>query len=308
MPTEDEFDFGEQPQNTQQQETSHPAIDAVGDIKATKRYDTDYSSGKKDTPASIKQKEARMYAIIGSHSIGAYDTGTRVKQIAQEDPQLYAELMQITADIQKYYKDQHGGWYNFWKRAGQEFDIGTANSAWNMATRIQSQKNNLFGQHAYLYGLGDDTVQQNATNNSEDFAENIVTAIDDCTPAQLVDIMHNIKKYYTYEVKVFDSLPDTIANKKAVIASMQRLDDYIAAWQKCQAKIVAYQNNPSEYKAFLTAYQVKPLSPLSEKERVYLKSVIDSLSAGQTLHNAMTTADFSIRVQEKANPLLGGKK
>lgn len=301
MPTENEFDFGE-PQET----STHPALDAVNSIKTTKRYNTNYASGDKETAASIKKKEDRMWNIIGSHSIGANDTGARIRQIAKEDPQLYAELMQLSTDIQNYYKNQHGNFYNFWKRAGQELDVGAANSSWNMATRILSQKNNI-GQHAYLYGLGDDTVQQNATNNSANFSRSVLAAIDNCQPGQLVDILHKIKKYYDYEVKVFESLPDTTANQNALNASLARIYDYISAWQKCQTKINQYSSDTAKYKAFLTAYLLKPITPLSSEEQTYINEVIRQLSTGQTLRNAQSAADFAIRVNEKLNPLLGGE-
>ena len=300
MPDEDEFDFSEQPAATQQE--THPAIDAVDYIKTTGNYDTDYSSGDKETPDSIKKKEDRMWSIIGGHSIGAFDTGTRVKQIAKQDPQLYAELMQLTADIQNYYKSQHGDFYNFWKRAGQEVDLGAANSSWNMATRIQSQKNN-FAQLGYLFGLGDDTVQQNATNNAKAFSSDILTTIDTAQPTQLVDILNSIKKYYDYEVKVFDSLPDTDTNQNALKASLARINDYRSAWQKCQAKINQYTSDAAEYRAFLTAYLLKPIAPLSNEEQTYIKNIIKELSAVQALRNPQTAANFAHSVDEKSNPL-----
>lgn len=309
MPTNDKPKSQDTQQNMQHnvQQDAHPAIDAVSNIKVTDVYNPDYSSGEKDTPESIRKKENRMYEIIGSRSLNAKNTSQRVMQIAQDDPQLYAELMQITADIQKYYESEHGGFYNFWKRFGQHYDFGAANSPENMAARIQSQSKSFLFQTQYGFGLGYDNLQQNAANNAKDFSDTVAVSIDYSEPAQLVDALHSIKKYYDYEVKIYNSLPDTEANRNAILASKARIYDYINAWKRCQAKIESYREDPIVFKNFLTAYQLKPLTPLTDKERTYLNTMIRQLSSGESLRNAQSAADMAVRVNERFNPFIGGK-
>lgn len=296
----------EQQQSNAQQDT-HPAIDAIHNVKVTDAYDTDYSSGEKDTPESIRKKENRMYEIIGSRSLDAKSTSQRVNQIAHDDPHLYAELMQITADIQKYYESEHGGFYNFWKRFGQHYDFGVANSPENMAARIQEQSKSFLRQTQYGFGLGHDNLQQYAIRNAKDFSDTVVKSIDYSTPEQLVDALHTIKKYYDYEVKIYDSLPDTEANREAILASKARIYDYVNAWKRCQTKIESYRDDPIAFKNFLVAYQMKPIKPLTGEERTYLSTMIKQLSAGTSLRSAQSTADLALRVNEKLNPLTGSK-
>jgi len=226
----------------------------------------------------IEAKEKEMIDILGSASLGQIATQKRIQQVAQQDPAQYQRLLQLAQDIDTY----HSKHDNFWKTwSGIGDFIGAAGDNASIARRILRSTNE--SPYTLMRNLPqyNSPVQQVARKNIAQFNKNTFSNIDTQDPAQLLEVLRNIKKAYEYEVQNIIALPD--GSQRLYDEASKRANDYLLSWKRATNNLVKMAADRQKYLSFLRLYKAKPLDPLSADESANLDALINKVSPSAAL-------------------------
>lgn len=221
----------------------------------------------------IAAKEKKMIEILGSASLGQVATQKRVKQIAQQDPALYQQLLQLAKEVDSYHSKNDGFWKT-WSGIG-DF-VGAAGNNAGIARRILRSTNE--NPYTLVRNLPqyNSPVQSTARSNLAQFNKKTFDNIDTQDPAQLLEVMRSIKQAYEYEVQNIIALPD--GSQRLYDEATKRANDYLLAWKRAVANLSKMAANTHKYLNFLKLYKNSPLDPLSAEDAAYIDSMIANLA------------------------------
>lgn len=205
-------------------------------------------------------KAKRFYAILGSDSLkhpklnmGNTELDARIKALAEENPSEYYELIQLAKDI----------------KASNTTD----------KTLLKNAQNVIYSAEAWTHDKGPfqpvkrEWPQQKAIQNSEQAKQTLNTV--GLSGSDALENMRNIMGWFDYELKLYNAIPDTAANQKAIQASYQRLNNYRNTYNKYLQLLNNnyFTKNPVFAYQFFEAYAASPLTPLKEGEQAALEQL-----------------------------------
>lgn len=247
-----------------------------------------------DTEDSIKQKEARLWQLLGNRSLGVNATKKQMQSMAKNNPVEAFEAVQLAADIARHYEKGSS-----LSAIVHSLDFGEAENTPNMARRIWNTESNIGGGIREMFNHAVDNAKKTAKINPESITP--ITAVK--TLQQLLDCIH-------FEIKIYNAIPDNSANQKAISASEIRYNDHINKWDKICSIIASWKSDPRKMLKFLQAYKANPLNPLSQVEVDKLNSMINNYSQQVTGSQGATILNSMNQIQQNIDAVRlnkGGK-
>ena len=284
----------------------------MADIKSNKAYGYNNTTPKpnyKGVPynvqeqmnkENIKNKEQRLVEILGNDSLGRFATSDRLKQLAQNNPGEYDELVRTASELNEYYNKDKGATAKYFGTLGNFLDVGAADSKQALAKRIISMTSK--NPANILNGTANNEtgkVQQIAVKNYND-ARSLVNYYN-LTGSQILDNMHKLWNYFNYELEFYNSIPDIPSNQQAIQASYSRLNNYRNIYAKYLDEVNKIGNDPVKAYSFFTAYQAKPLVQLDDKSNAVLESIINDYALKAQRASAAQDINYTKQVNDKYN-------
>lgn len=257
---------------------------STDNINPGKAYSVDYGSAVNEiTDKNVKEKEARMFQILGSRNLSQSQTIKRIQALADSDNAndiaLYHELMRLATDIDNYYNNQHNGFVNFFQRIGGALTRTTKNGE-QVADRVVQTQRTLPG--GFIYGAGTDNIQRKLLQNYKDFKSNILPNVRNLTPEAMIETLHKIQEYYKEEYNMLMYISNTPANTSAITASKIRLSEYANIWNECgNVMNNVFANDAMKFTNLIEAYLNNP--PTTIPKDVDVRGILDNIATVKML-------------------------